>query len=42
LYLSTQQDTFSSFLIIGNSLLFAFVVIETIICVSFRTDGFTL
>lgn len=42
LYSSTQDDRASSFLIVGNSLLFVFVVIETIICVSFRTDGFTL
>jgi len=42
LYLSTQQDNLAnSLLIIGNSLLFAMIVIETIICVSYRTDGFT-
>jgi|LauGreDrversion4_2_1035121.scaffolds.fasta_scaffold73311_2 hypothetical protein len=43
LYLSTQKNSIAnSFLIIGNSLLFAMIVIETIICVSYRTDGFTL
>jgi hypothetical protein len=43
LYLSTQQDSLAdSLLIIGNALLFAMIVIETIICVSYRTDGFTL
>lgn len=43
LYLSTQKNSIAdSFLIIGNALLFAMIVIETIICVSYRTDGFTL
>jgi len=43
LYLSTQKNSIAdSCLIIGNALLFAMIVIETIICVSYRTDGFTL
>ena len=42
LYLSKEDMLADSLLIVGNSILFAFIVIETIICVSFRTDGFTL
>jgi hypothetical protein len=41
-YLSKKDMLADSLLIVGNSVLFAFIVIETIICVSFRTDGFTL
>jgi len=41
-YAKNKDEGSASNIIIGNTLLFGFVLIETIICTSFRTDGFTL
>jgi hypothetical protein len=40
-YYENNDSFWNSMAILGNTLLFAFVVIEWIICSFFRTDGFT-
>jgi hypothetical protein len=40
-YYEKQDSFWNSMALLGNTLLFAFVVIEWIICSFYRTDGFT-
>lgn len=39
-YFEKYESVWNSFLLLGNTLLFAFIVIEWIVCTFYRTDGF--
>jgi hypothetical protein len=39
-YFDNYEPNWNSLLLLGNTLLFAFIVIEWIICTFYRTDGF--
>ena len=39
-YFKRYESVWNSMLLLGNTLLFAFIVIEWIVCTFYRTDGF--